>query len=261
LFFLETMDDFKQLVHASAAAGGVGKSSGSSSTSGNVMFSTDAPQIIEHTSKSLDFTPFDCRWVPLSPRFVVLGTKPKGTGVVNMYELTASGITLVREIERPTGIKCGTFGASALEDRHLAVGDFGGDLSILDFDKPSTPVWKAKAHNTIVNCMDGCGGLGIGGGAPELVTGSRDGCVKVWDQRLATPVAELKPAEGQAGRDVWTVAFGNSFTDEERCVVAGYDNGDVKLFDLRTMSMRWEGNMGNGVVSAEFVSVAWRARG
>jgi hypothetical protein len=30
------------------------------------------------------------------------------------------------------------------------------------------------------------------------------------------------------------VAIGNSFNDDERCVLAGYDNGDVKLFDLRT---------------------------
>lgn len=29
------------------------------------------------------------------------------------------------------------------------------------------------------------------------------------------------------------MAFGNSYNDEERCVLAGYDNGDVKLFDLR----------------------------
>ena len=35
-------------------------------------------------------------------------------------------------------------------------------------------------------------------------------------------------------RDCWCVAFGNSYNDEERCVLAGYDNGDVKMFDLRT---------------------------
>lgn len=34
-------------------------------------------------------------------------------------------------------------------------------------------------------------------------------------------------------RDCWCVAFGNSYNDEERCVLAGYDNGDIKLFDLR----------------------------
>ena len=32
-----------------------------------------------------------------------------------------------------------------------------------------------KAHSQIINCIDGVGGLGIGEGAPEIVTGSRDG--------------------------------------------------------------------------------------
>jgi hypothetical protein len=32
-----------------------------------------------------------------------------------------------------------------------------------------------KAHDQIINGIDGIGGLGVGGGAPELVTASRDG--------------------------------------------------------------------------------------
>ena len=40
---------------------------------------------------------------------------------------------------------------------------------------------------------------------------------------------------------------GNSFNDVERCVCAGYDNGDIKMFDLRTMTLRWESNVKNGV--------------
>lgn len=39
-------------------------------------------------------------------------------------------------------------------------------------------------------------------------------------------------------RDCWSVAIGNSHNDDERCVLAGYDNGDVKLFDLRTNKVR-----------------------
>jgi WD repeat-containing protein 92 len=46
----------------------------------------------------------------------------------------------------------------------------------------------------------------------------------------------MEPAEGESVRDCWTVAFGNAFSDEERCFAAGYDNGDLKLFDLRTNS-------------------------
>jgi hypothetical protein len=108
-------------------------------------------------------------------------------------------------------------------------------------------VWRVeKAHASIVNCVDGCGGLGVGGGAPELVTGGRDGAVRLWDPRLAEPVISLEPAEGETARECWAVAFGNSFSDDERCVAAGYDNGDVKLFDLRTQTMRWETNVGNG---------------
>ena len=41
-------------------------------------------------------------------------------------------------------------------------------------------------------------------------------------------------------------------SDEERCIAAGYDNGDVKLFDLRTQSMRYETNVSNGVTNIEF---------
>lgn len=40
---------------------------------------------------------------------------------------------------------------------------------------PEIPVYTAKAHKEIVNSIDGVGGLGIGDGAPEIVTGSRDG--------------------------------------------------------------------------------------
>ena len=37
------------------------------------------------------------------------------------------------------------------------------------------PIYTVKAHNQIINCIDGAGGLGIGEGAPEILTASRDG--------------------------------------------------------------------------------------
>lgn len=63
----------------------------------------------------------------------------------------------------------------------------------------------------------------------------------------------MQPVKGEAKRDCWTVAFGNSFNDVERIVVAGYDNGDLKMFDLRTMSLRWECNLKNGVRTLSFI--------
>ncbi len=40
-----------------------------------------------------------------------------------------------------------------------------------------TPLYSVKAHKEIINSIDGIGGLGIGEGAPEIATASRDGIV------------------------------------------------------------------------------------
>ena len=48
-------------------------------------------------------------------------------------------------------------------------------------------------------------------------------------------------------RDCWAVAFGDAHSDAERCVAAGYDNGD-----LRTNRPRWAANLGNGVCGLQF---------
>ncbi|CAM4725011.1 unnamed protein product [Leuciscus chuanchicus] len=213
----------------------------------------EKPQIIAHIQKSLNYTVFESRWIPCSAKFVCMGNFARGTGVMQIYEIQHGELKLVKEIEKPKPIKCGTFGASSLQHRHLATGDFDGNLNVWNLEVPECPVYSVKAHKEIINAVDGVGGLGIGDGAPEIVTGSRDGTVKVWDSRQKdTPVVNMEPMEGEAKRDCWTVAFGHAFNDQDRCVCAGYDNGDIKLFDLRNMSLRWETNIKNGVCSVEF---------
>lgn len=211
------------------------------------------PQIIAHIQKSLNYTVFDTKWIPYSAKFVCLGNFARGTGVMQIYEIQHGEAKLVKEVEKPHPIKCGTFGATTLQQRHIATGDFDGKLNIWNLETPEIAIYSVKAHKEIVNCIDGVGGLGIGEGAPEIVTGSRDGTVKVWDPRQKdSPVANMEPTEGETKRDCWTVAFGHAFNDQERCVCAGYDNGDIKLFDLRNMSLRWETNIKNGVCCVEF---------
>jgi WD repeat-containing protein 92 len=131
---------------------------------------------------------------------------------LRIYELDQGKLNTIVKLEKKHGLKCCTFGASpsATAGRKLAVGDYGGKLSIYDVDggQVEKPIWevvgvqdnnffalKVEAHSKIVNCIDGCGGLGIGGGACEIVTGSRDGSVKVWDPRTNEPVVVLEPME------------------------------------------------------------------
>lgn len=44
-----------------------------------------------------------------------------------------------------------------------------------DLEDPKHPIYTVDAHNEIINTIDGFGGTAIGCGAPEIVTGSRDG--------------------------------------------------------------------------------------
>jgi len=156
----------------------------------------------------------------------------------------------VGEVETKAGLKCCTFAASSPGLRQIAVGTFSGCLDIYDLQALSKPIWSSQAHTSLVNCVDGCGGP-VGAGAAELVTGGRDGAVKIWDPRVKDAVVTLEPTVTQAA-DCWSVAFGNASSENERCVAAGYDNGDVKFFDFRTMSLRWETNIRNGVCHLQF---------
>lgn len=52
---------------------------------------------------------------------------------------------------------------------------------------------------------------------------------------------------------MWQVLFlfffiGGAYSTSERLVSAGFENGDLKIFDLRTMNVHWETNVGNGVI-------------
>jgi len=82
------------------------------------------PQIICHIEKSVDYSLFDAKWVPCSAKFVVMGSRPRGTGIIQIYEVSSGELKLVKNIERSNQIKCGTFKASSLCDRYLATGDF-----------------------------------------------------------------------------------------------------------------------------------------
>ncbi|KAH9589221.1 WD40 repeat [Trypanosoma melophagium] len=211
-------------------------------------------QIIEHVKKNLLYTPFDVKWVPYSATFAVVGQYPNNQGSISLFQLNKGELRVEQEIKTKMPMKCCTFGHNNVQQQSsitMCVGDFAGGLSVWDIEHlDGEPVFhNGHAHESIINAVDGAQFTG----PPEIASCGRDGCVKVWDVRQAAkPVVSLNPTDPAHARDCWTVRFGNSFDPDERVVAAGYDNGDVKLFDLRMQKMSHEFNVGNGVCDLEF---------
>lgn len=90
----------------------------------------EKPQIICHLEKNLDYSIYDVKWIPASAKFVVMGGKSNGAGLIEIYSFSTNGIEKQGEISKKEYFKCGTFDASTLSDRHLATGDFGGRLQV-----------------------------------------------------------------------------------------------------------------------------------
>jgi hypothetical protein len=53
-----------------------------------------------------------------------------------------------------------------------------------DLEKIDQPIYSVKGHKEIINAIDAVGGLGIGAGAPEIATASRDGRLNFFFARI-----------------------------------------------------------------------------
>ena len=65
---------------------------------GRTMSAFEKPQIISHIQKSLNYTVFDCKWMPCSAKFVTMGNFARGTGVIQLYEIQQGDLKLLREV-------------------------------------------------------------------------------------------------------------------------------------------------------------------
>jgi hypothetical protein len=63
-----------------------------------ILLRMDKPQIIAHVQKPMNFTLYDCRWIPSSAKFVVLGNHARGTGALQVWEVSHGDVSLVHEV-------------------------------------------------------------------------------------------------------------------------------------------------------------------
>ena len=62
------------------------------------MDSINAPQFLEHINHSLTYTPFEFKWVPCSPRFIIAGQTPKARGILQIYRMREGKLELSQEV-------------------------------------------------------------------------------------------------------------------------------------------------------------------
>jgi hypothetical protein len=79
-------------------------------------------------------TPFDCRWIPASARFILFGQTPGAKGVFDVMQLEKGAIKKHHSFSHAFGIKNGTFKASPISARDVSVVDFKGKLLIFDIE-------------------------------------------------------------------------------------------------------------------------------
>ncbi|MES1901870.1 MAG: WD repeat-containing protein 92 [Paramarteilia canceri] len=216
----------------------------------------DKPQIFVFLEKSVNFSCFSVNWLPSSPKFLAAGTSPSNKGVIKVLNITENSIEIDKEVEFPNPIRCCTFDFNPEGENKVALGCSNGILEVRDMEKDIMIVSEYKAHQNMINSIDGAGGVGSGYGQSEIATCSVDGSAKVWDLRQKSePVVSLVPESdnhSQKPRDCWALAFGGSFNSDCRYLSCGFDNGDVKVFDLRSLSLFTSYKSANGVCSLSF---------
>jgi hypothetical protein len=62
------------------------------------METLQRPQIICHVQKNLNYTIHDVKWIPCSAKFVSIGGKSNGAGVIETYSLDAEGSKKCRNL-------------------------------------------------------------------------------------------------------------------------------------------------------------------
>ena len=58
----------------------------------------EKPQIIVHLHKDVNYTLYDAKWIPSSAKFVNIGSHPRGTGALQVFEVSAGGLELKKEV-------------------------------------------------------------------------------------------------------------------------------------------------------------------
>ena len=203
------------------------------------------PKIKSLITKRINYTPFGIHWLPFSTKLISIGESFDSKGVLQIYNLLKGKFSLISEYNQEFPSKCCTLGNSSFASSEIALGDFAGNLSVLDLERGLSNFEIKKAHKGIIHSIDS---LEINN---EIITGGKDGLVKIWDLRSDKSCLMLEPKDIKKNfPECWAVRFRDY--GEGKNIGIGYDNGDIKIFDLRMDKLLFGENLKNGICYIEF---------
>ncbi|SOV81396.1 G-beta repeat protein, putative [Plasmodium sp. gorilla clade G3] len=216
------------------------------------------PQIIEHINYCLDNTIYDLKWIQGKSNIIAVGEMLDKKGYIHIYNLDKGKFTCISKTNLDKGVKTIAPFFSSTGTYTIACGCFDGNILLYDINNMSEEYYKIKKHTKLINKID-CKNYKNNN---IIVSASRDGSVKIFDIRTKQEVVSLEPPKNSSYiPDCWCVETGNNYVehnaysnmDEENLnICAGYDNGDIKFFDLRTMRLEHEVNVNNGVCAVNY---------
>ena len=96
------------------------------------------PKFKSIITKHINYTPLDVHWLPYSSKLVSIGESLDSKGILQIYNLYRGRLSLESEYIKDFPSKCCSFGISSFAARDLALGDFDGNLSIIDLERGVT---------------------------------------------------------------------------------------------------------------------------
>ncbi|KAM9950843.1 hypothetical protein ACTFIT_008841 [Dictyostelium discoideum] len=215
-----------------------------------------------YVTKKLTSQPYSCQWIPTSCSVVTVGKKTSGgisKGDIKIHQLEfddTSGdpkLNLVYENEFTNPFRCLSFFKQAnqlqqQDNRKFITGDFNGQISEWDSDICDIPIWGVKgAHQGSISAIDAY--------ADNLVVcGGKDGTIKVYDTRIKPNSANDN--NGNNSSPISTFEQTNksncwSICTNDNNIIAGFENGDLNIYNLKTNSIQSTTKLNGGICSID----------
>ena len=72
----------------------------------------DKPQIIAHVHHPVPYTIYDCKWVPRSAKLITMGSHPRGTGALELHEISKGALKLILKVCMEIWVLCSLPGSA-----------------------------------------------------------------------------------------------------------------------------------------------------